>query len=57
MPGGNPLATQATGHGLALWRDALSDKLYVLVTQRREATVAQYGLVGTADGFATILAR
>ena len=45
-----PLDDQATGYGLALWRDKANDRLYALVTQRQEPVVAQFELVANADG-------
>ncbi|MCV2351198.1 phytase [Paucibacter sp. Y2R2-4] len=54
-----PLANQATGYGLALWRDQASDKLYSLVAQRggsgaggaiKGHSVAQFEMIATPDG-------
>lgn len=45
-----PVADQATGYGLALWRDTTHDKLYGLVAQRHGTGIAQYELVAQADG-------
>jgi 3-phytase len=45
-----PVADQATGYGLALWRDAANDKLYSLVAQRHGTGIAQYELVANANG-------
>lgn len=57
-----PLANQATGYGLALWRDAASDKLYSLVAQRggngaggaiKGHRIAQFEMVAQAGGTVT----
>ncbi len=57
-----PLANQATGYGLALWRDAASDKLYSLVAQRggsgaggavKGHQIAQFEMVAQAGGTVT----
>ena len=45
-----PVADQATGYGLALWRDTTHDKLYSLVAQRHGTGIAQYELIANADG-------
>ena len=45
-----PVTDQATGYGLALWRDTANDKLYILVTQRHGTGIAQYELVANANG-------
>jgi len=47
---GRPLSDQATGYGLALYRDKANDKLYALVTQRREPVIAKFELMAQADG-------
>jgi 3-phytase len=45
-----PVSEQATGYGLALWRDQANDKLYSLVAQRHGNGIAQFEMVAQADG-------
>lgn len=57
-----PMANQATGYGMALWRDAASDKLYTFVAQRggsgaggaiKGHSIAQFEMVALAGGLVT----
>jgi 3-phytase len=48
-----PVADQATGYGLALWRDAAQDKLFSLVAQRHGTGIGQFEMVAQADGTVT----
>jgi 3-phytase len=47
------VSDQATGYGLALWRDAGHDKLYSLVAQRHGTGIGQFEMVAQADGTVT----
>jgi 3-phytase len=46
----NPVDLQHTIYGMAIWRDAVSGKHFVLGTQRTESRVGQFELIPQADG-------
>lgn len=46
----NPVSAQNTAYGLALYRDVVADRMYILATQRSQARLAQYELIALADG-------
>lgn len=46
----NPVTSQHTAYGMALYRDAAADRMYILATQRNQPRFAQFELVALDDG-------